>query len=133
MLAHGLSSSALFWVTGLIYHRRLTRQVKFLGWLGGASSALSFGVTLALLQNFGVPPFLGFFPEVFGGLAVLGVAGGILFLLLGYLGLTCYFSLFYLVSTKDCLGSGDVSGVSELLSLLWRVGGLNLALVGATG
>ncbi len=69
MVAHGVTSTGLFFVVGMVYERTHTRDLRALGGLGAAMPGL-FGVALVLFfGSMGLPGLCGFVAEVFVTLA----------------------------------------------------------------
>ena len=69
MLAHGVTSTGLFFVVGMVYERTGTRDLRALGGLGRPLPGL-FAVALILFFGaLGLPGLCGFVPEVFVTLA----------------------------------------------------------------
>jgi len=93
MVAHGLVSGGLFYVCGLRYYVFGTRKLYFGGRLVGVRCVV---VPLLVFFNFGLPPSVVFFGEVL-------LIGGVVFSFLGcffvvvcYVLLVSYFSVYFL-------------------------------------
>jgi len=71
MLSHGLTSSALFYLVGVLSDRYHTRSAMAFGGLLGLMPLFSFFVIVASLANVGFPGTSGFLPEFFVLVAVL--------------------------------------------------------------
>lgn len=96
MVAHGVSTGALFILVGWIYERRHTRQIAELGGLQKAAPIFAGVFTLVMLSSVGLPGLNGFNGEfliLLGGFqaarwwtvfAVLGVILAALYLLWAY-------------------------------------------------
>ncbi len=96
MVAHGVSTGALFILVGWIYERRHTRQIAELGGLQKAAPIFAAAFTLVMLSSVGLPGLNGFNGEfliLLGGFqaarwwtvfAVLGVILAALYLLWAY-------------------------------------------------
>jgi len=65
MLSHGLTSSALFYLVGVLSDRYHTRSSMAFGGLMGLMPMFSFFLILASLANVGFPGTSGFLPELF--------------------------------------------------------------------
>ncbi len=93
MINHGISTGALFFLVGVIYERRHTRQLKDFGGLAAVMPYYSIMLIIATLSSIGLPGTGGFIGEflillgtfqsskVFGGLAALGVLLGAIYML----------------------------------------------------
>ena len=64
MLSHGLTSSALFYLVGVLSDRYHTRSVMAFGGLLGVMPIFSFFMIVASLANVGFPGTSGFLPEL---------------------------------------------------------------------
>ncbi len=96
MVAHGVSTGALFILVGWIYERRHTRQIAELGGLQKSAPIFAAAFTLVMLSSVGLPGLNGFNGEfliLLGGFqaarwwtvfAVLGVILAALYLLWAY-------------------------------------------------
>jgi NADH-quinone oxidoreductase subunit M len=86
MLSHGLTSSALFYLVGVLSDRYHTRSSMAFGGLLGLMPVFSFFMILASLANVGFPGTSGFLPELLVLVAVISSVPFILFpVLLGML------------------------------------------------
>ena len=69
MIAHGVTSTGLFFIVGMVYERTHTRDLRAMGGLGPMMPML-FGVSLVLFfGSLGLPGLCGFVAEVFVTLA----------------------------------------------------------------
>ena len=101
-LRHGYISAILFFVVGTLYHHAGTRQLYHL--IGAVTSrrVVSVCVSVLILGNMGVPPFLSFWRELLLVLSVLSL------MQLAFLGLVVYFvfafyySVYLIVHTTKC-------------------------------
>ncbi len=96
MVAHGVSTGALFIMVGWVYERRHTRQIAELGGLQKPAPIFAAAFTLVMLSSIGLPGLNGFTGEfliLLGGFqaarwwtvfAVLGVILAALYLLWAY-------------------------------------------------
>ncbi len=100
MVTHGVTSSVMFWITGIRYYAKYSRQIFFVSFLMGASSALTIMISVLFFSNFAVPPTVAFSQEVFFLLRSLVSSPQLLGLMIVYLLLVVYFTLYYLVSAS---------------------------------
>ncbi|MGH8005532.1 MAG: NADH-quinone oxidoreductase subunit M [Candidatus Binatia bacterium] len=96
MLGHGLSTGALFLLVGMIYERRHTRLISEYGGLWKQTPLYAAIFLVVMLSSIGLPGLNGFVGEflillgafkastLFGGLAVLGVVLGAVYMLWMY-------------------------------------------------
>jgi NADH-quinone oxidoreductase subunit M len=96
MVNHGLSTGALFFLVGLIYHRRHTREISRYGGLWGIVPMFSVLFLVVTLSSIGLPGTNGFVGEFLilsgafrahplaGALATIGVVLGALYMLTMY-------------------------------------------------
>jgi NADH-quinone oxidoreductase subunit M len=70
MIAHGLSTGALFFLVGVIYDRRHTKEIAQLGGLATPAPKLAICFVLATLASIALPTTAGFVGEI---LILLGV------------------------------------------------------------
>ncbi len=70
MLSHGLTSSAMFYLVGVLSDRYHTRSAMAFGGLLGVMPVFSFFMVVASLANIGFPGTSGFLPELFVLVAV---------------------------------------------------------------
>jgi NADH:ubiquinone oxidoreductase subunit 4 (subunit M) len=100
MFSHALSSSLIFWVGGMMFHLSFSRQLLSVCGLQQLSLSLCLAVFFVCVSNFGVPPFLSFLSEyLFVGVIFSSFCLGWC-LILFYLMLACYFSLFCFHSVR---------------------------------
>ncbi|MFZ5596283.1 MAG: complex I subunit 4 family protein [Bacillota bacterium] len=87
MFAHGVMAALFFSTIGFIYEKTHTRWIPDMGGLARQTPRLAVAFMLAALASLGLPGLVSFIPEftifvesfkVFGGLAVIGIAGIIL-------------------------------------------------------
>jgi len=98
ILIHGVTSSIIFWVAGGIYIKTGSRQIPYISQRLFLTPSILIIFIIIIFSNFGVPPTLGFWGEVFF-LYVFFSADSLYFLVsIFYLILVCYFSIFFLVS-----------------------------------
>lgn len=86
MLSHGLTSTALFYLVGVLSERYHTRSVLAYGGLFLTMPVFAFFLIVASLANVGFPGMSGFLPEVFVLVSVVStVPAALFFALLGML------------------------------------------------
>lgn len=89
MLSHGLTSSALFYLVGVLSERHHTRSILAFSGLFGVMPVFSFFLLIASLANVGFPGTSGFIPEFLILVAILSTIPSLLpILLLGMLAVT---------------------------------------------
>ena len=79
MLSHGLTSSALFYLIGVLSDRYHTRSSMAFGGLLGLMPLFSFFLVVASLANIGFPGTSGFLPELFILVSIMSSTPFILF------------------------------------------------------
>jgi NADH-quinone oxidoreductase subunit M len=84
MFAHGIMAALFFSTIGFIYEKTHTRWIPDMGGLARQTPRLAVAFMLAALATLGLPGLISFVPEftifvaafeVYGGLAVIGIAG----------------------------------------------------------
>nr|YP_009352222.1 NADH dehydrogenase subunit 4 [Gnathostoma nipponicum]AQX44510.1 NADH dehydrogenase subunit 4 [Gnathostoma nipponicum] len=98
MLAHGYTSTLLFYMVGEFYHISSTRVIYFMNSFLGSSVIMAILFSLVLLSNMGVPPSMSFLSEFMGislGLISLMM---IFFILFGYFFFAFYYSIYFLTN-----------------------------------
>jgi len=100
ILSHALTSSMIFWISGLIFHLSQSRQLLNVSGLQQVSLSLHLLILTVVVTNFGVPPFVSFFREFLfiGGVLSSFIWGWVVVLF--YLMFVCYFSVFFLTSLR---------------------------------
>lgn len=98
ILAHGFTSSSMFFLVGNSFHFLNRRKVYFLNRGIGSSLFVCALFSFVLVSNFSAPPFISFFREV-SLLSVLFFSFSLIwFLIFLYLIYVMYFSLYFLVN-----------------------------------
>ena len=97
MLSHAITASLIFWITGMIYHARGSRQLQFLATSSSSSSSCLSLYGFVLFTNFGLPPTLSFSHELVFISVTMAIFRILLIILSIYLLVVCYFSLYYLI------------------------------------
>nr|YP_011013869.1 NADH dehydrogenase subunit 4 [Cylicocyclus ultrajectinus]WPY71323.1 NADH dehydrogenase subunit 4 [Cylicocyclus ultrajectinus] len=97
MLAHGYTSTLMFYLIGEFYHVTSTRMVYFLN--SFFTSSIFFGVVFSLvfLSNSGVPPSLSFLSEFMIILNSIVISKMLFFIIFIYFLISFYYSLFLIV------------------------------------
>nr|YP_003433902.2 NADH dehydrogenase subunit 4 [Strongylus vulgaris]ACX85176.2 NADH dehydrogenase subunit 4 [Strongylus vulgaris] len=97
MLAHGYTSTLMFYLIGEFYHTTSTRMVYFLN--SFFSSSIFFGIVFSLvfLSNSGVPPSLSFLSEFIIIVNSIIVSKLFFFMIFVYFMISFYYSLFLIV------------------------------------
>lgn len=121
IFAHGVTSSFMFWITGVIFYLKYSRQLLFLGGILGIRSSLGILTTVLFFTNFGVPPSITFFQESSFIIFLVGLSFPTIFLVGGYLIVVCYYSLYYLNLFSLSHSSRKRRRVISERVPLWRV------------
>nr|UNH90046.1 NADH dehydrogenase subunit 4 [Ancylostoma sp. HL-2021] len=97
MLAHGYTSTLMFYLIGEFYHTSSTRMVYFMN--SFFSSSLFFGIVFSLvfLSNSGVPPSLSFLSEFLVVVNSIIISKLFFFMIFIYFMISFYYSLFLIV------------------------------------
>ena len=90
---HGYASTLLFYIVGVLYKNWGVRIIYLSNSLWSISAVSSLLVIISFIANAGVPPFIGFFGEVFGILSLLSSTFMFLLFFLVYYILGFYYSL----------------------------------------
>jgi len=114
MLSHAITACIIFWITGMLYHLRGSRQLQFLAASSSSSSSCLRLFGFVLFRNFGLPPTLAFSNELVFLAVAMATFSILLFVLSIYLMLVCYFSLYYLMALAG-LNTSQASCKSILL------------------
>nr|APD14825.1 NADH dehydrogenase subunit 4 [Gnathostoma doloresi] len=98
MLAHGYTSTLLFYMVGEFYHISSTRVIYFMNSFLNSSLVVAVLFSLVLLSNMGVPPSMSFLSEFMGvSLGLISMAM-IFFILFGYFFFAFYYSIYFLTN-----------------------------------
>nr|YP_010891682.1 NADH dehydrogenase subunit 4 [Cylicostephanus calicatus]WJM99451.1 NADH dehydrogenase subunit 4 [Cylicostephanus calicatus] len=97
MLAHGYTSTLMFYLVGEFYHTTSTRMVYFLN--SFFTSSIFFGIifSLVFLSNSGVPPSLSFLSEFMIIVNSMIISKLFFFMIFVYFLISFYYSLFLIV------------------------------------
>nr|QOW40492.1 NADH dehydrogenase subunit 4 [Bunostomum phlebotomum] len=99
MLAHGYTSTLMFYLIGEFYHISSTRMIYFMN--SFFSSSMFFGLifSLVFLSNCGVPPSLSFLSEFMIVVNSIMISKMFFFMIFIYFLISFYYSLFLIVSS----------------------------------
>jgi NADH-quinone oxidoreductase subunit M len=118
-LRHGYISALLFFLVGTIYHFVGSRQVFHLMGIIAAAGVVTFSVSLLILGNIGIPPFLSFWREL---LLVLRVLSSMQLVLVGvsfYFIFSFYYCIYLIVHVTK---HGDKNIFNDYMLLYLMVG-----------
>nr|YP_010981607.1 NADH dehydrogenase subunit 4 [Kalicephalus indicus]UAV84957.1 NADH dehydrogenase subunit 4 [Kalicephalus indicus] len=99
MLAHGYTSTLMFYFIGEFYHSSSSRMIYFMN--SFFSSSMIFGIifSLVFLSNSGVPPSLSFLSEFMIIVNSMTVSKILFIMIFIYFMISFYYSLFLIVSS----------------------------------
>nr|YP_009131597.1 NADH dehydrogenase subunit 4 [Strongylus equinus]AJG02953.1 NADH dehydrogenase subunit 4 [Strongylus equinus] len=97
MLAHGYTSTLMFYLIGEFYHVTSSRMVYFLN--SFFSSSIFYGIifSVVFLSNSGVPPSLSFLSEFIVVVNSINISKMMFFMVFIYFMISFYYSLFLIV------------------------------------
>lgn len=104
ILAHGYTSTLIFYFIGELYHITGSRIVYYLNRLFNISFIVGIFFILTFLRNAGVPPSLSFFSEFISISFGLGLMKFIIFILFLYFFFAFYYSIYFI--TNVVMGKG---------------------------
>ena len=128
LFIHGVISRILFYFIGFLYQNAFTRAIYLLS--GGATGIIFFIITLALIMNFGVPPFVRRVGEVIFFSLIYKILVSLVILLIIYGMFIRYRCLFIIIvfyqRRKKTLrkGFGGIKEVSSITVILMCGGNL---------
>nr|UDL72558.1 NADH dehydrogenase subunit 4 [Oesophagostomoides stirtoni] len=99
MLAHGYTSTLMFYMIGEFYHTSSTRMIYFMNSFFGSSMFFGIMFSLVFLSNSGVPPSLSFLSEFMIITNSILVSKMFFFMIFVYFMISFYYSLFLIVSS----------------------------------
>nr|ANY93350.1 NADH dehydrogenase subunit 4 [Mecistocirrus digitatus] len=99
MLAHGYTSTLMFYMIGEYYHASSTRMIYFMNSFMNSSMIFSILLALVFLSNVGIPPSLSFLSEFMIIVNSMLWCKYMFFMIFLYFLLTFYYSLFLIVSS----------------------------------
>nr|UDL72618.1 NADH dehydrogenase subunit 4 [Torquenema toraliforme] len=97
MLAHGYTSTLMFYLIGEFYHVSSTRMVYFMNSFFGSSMFFGIMFSLVFLSNSGVPPSLSFLSEFMIITNSILISKLFFFMIFIYFMISFYYSLFLIV------------------------------------
>nr|YP_009353465.1 NADH dehydrogenase subunit 4 [Ancylostoma tubaeforme]AQX91015.1 NADH dehydrogenase subunit 4 [Ancylostoma tubaeforme] len=97
MLAHGYTSTLMFYLIGEFYHTSSTRMIYFMNSFFGSSMFFGIIFSLVFLSNSGVPPSLSFLSEFLVVVNSIMVSKLFFFMIFVYFMISFYYSLFLIV------------------------------------
>jgi len=134
MIAHGITSPALFFVVGVLYHRTHSRDIKFYGGIATVMPVFSVLFALTAFASLGLPGLIGFigeFATLAGGFIAYGwwvVAGGAGVFLAGMYMLKMVQGVLWGKVADRCKGLKDLTRTEVLvlvpLVVLMFIGGI---------
>nr|AVV66513.1 NADH dehydrogenase subunit 4 [Cooperia oncophora] len=98
MLAHGYTSTLMFYVIGEFYHTSSSRMIYFMNNFMSSSMMISILFSLIFLSNSGVPPSLSFLSELMIVINNYMMSKMLFFFIFLYFMLAFYYSLFLIVA-----------------------------------
>jgi len=125
IFSHGFSSAALFILVGVIYKCTNTRNLILLKGLFYSHPTLVFTFILTLVIRANIPPFIGFFREVFSFLCILQLTSLTIFPIILYfiLSLIYIINIFstMLLTSSNIPVNYEVTSVKESILLIWLI------------
>nr|BAV82610.1 NADH dehydrogenase subunit 4 [Ancylostoma caninum] len=97
MLAHGYTSTLMFYLIGEFYHTSSTRMIYFMNSFFGSSMFFGIIFSLVFLSNSGVPPSLSFLSEFLVVVNSIMMSKLFFFMIFIYFMISFYYSLFLIV------------------------------------
>ncbi len=98
MLAHGFTSTLIFFFIGELYHIRISRIIYYINRVFNARIFFGIIITLVFLRNAGVPPSLRFFAEFVAISFNLNYMKIMIFFLFLYFFLAFYYSIYFITN-----------------------------------
>nr|YP_009024229.1 NADH dehydrogenase subunit 4 [Oesophagostomum columbianum]AGL61171.1 NADH dehydrogenase subunit 4 [Oesophagostomum columbianum] len=99
MLAHGYTSTLMFYMIGEFYHTSSTRMIYFMNSFFGSSMFFGIMFSLVFLSNSGVPPSLSFLSEFMIITNSMVISSMFFFMIFIYFMISFYYSLFLIVTS----------------------------------
>nr|YP_010519799.1 NADH dehydrogenase subunit 4 [Zoniolaimus dendrolagi]UXP34576.1 NADH dehydrogenase subunit 4 [Zoniolaimus dendrolagi] len=99
MLAHGYTSTLMFYMVGEFYHVSSTRMIYFMNSFFGSSMFFGIMFSLVFLSNSGVPPSLSFVSEFMIITNSMLISKMFFFMIFIYFMISFYYSLFLIVAS----------------------------------
>jgi NADH-quinone oxidoreductase subunit M len=108
MISHGVISSALFLIVGMLYERHHTKEIAKYGGVAASMPVLATFFMIAMLGSVGLPGLSGFVGEFLSIVGVFGVSP--------IIGIICAFGIIlgavYMLKLYKCVMFGKVSDIS---------------------
>jgi NADH-ubiquinone oxidoreductase chain 4 len=98
MLAHGFTSTLIFYFIGEFYHRRNTRILYYFNSFINLSILLTLFFTLTFISNAGVPPSLSFISEFLSILVLFNLNKFFIFVILFYFFFAFYYRIYFVTN-----------------------------------
>jgi NADH-quinone oxidoreductase subunit M len=118
MLGHGIVSSALFILIGILYERYGTRYIRYYGGLTTTMPWFSRYFFFFILSNIGFPGTPGFAAELLLFISIFNRSAGFLFFI--FLALTVSVNVMLLLYNKICNGTAHINSVPYFVDLDMR-------------
>jgi len=117
MFSHGLISTALFFLVGVLYDRFKTRLIYYYGGLASVMPMFAFVLFFFVLANVGIPPLSGFVAELLILLGLVALTNKFLIILIFISTILLTINFFWFFN-RLCMGpvSPHLSAVSDLNS-----------------
>nr|BAV82751.1 NADH dehydrogenase subunit 4 [Heligmosomoides polygyrus] len=117
MLAHGYTSTLMFYLIGEYYHTSSSRMIYFMNSFMGSSMIFSIIFSLIFLSNSGVPPSLSFLSEFMIIVNSILISKLFFFMIFIYFMVAFYYSLFLIVCSLMGKSFNNLSGWSVGVSI----------------
>nr|YP_003434051.1 NADH dehydrogenase subunit 4 [Trichostrongylus axei]ACX85200.1 NADH dehydrogenase subunit 4 [Trichostrongylus axei] len=122
MLAHGYTSTLMFYFIGEFYHVSLSRMIYFMNSFMSSSMMMAISFSLIFLSNCGVPPSLSFLSEFMIVTNSFIMSKMLFFMIFIYFLVSFYYSLFLVVCSfagKAVMNWNNYNfGISVFLSFM---------------
>nr|NP_579963.2 NADH dehydrogenase subunit 4 [Necator americanus]CAD10448.2 NADH dehydrogenase subunit 4 [Necator americanus] len=128
MLAHGYTSTLMFYLIGEFYHVSSTRMIYFMNSFFSSSMLFGLVFSLVFLSNSGVPPSLSFLSEFIVVVNSVIVSKLFFFMIFLYFMISFYYSLFLIVcglmgkmfiNVNNCNIGFSMSMVVMMFNIFW--------------
>nr|QPF22262.1 NADH dehydrogenase subunit 4 [Ophidascaris sp. CYZ-2020] len=107
MLAHGYTSTLMFYLVGEFYHVSMSRMVYYMSGFFGSSMIMALVFAVVFLSNSGTPPSLSFVSEFVTISSGISLMKFMFWLLFVYFFTAFYYSIYLL--TSAVMGKGFIS------------------------
>jgi len=98
ILAHGFTSTLIFYFIGEFYHNSNTRIIYYLNSFINISVILTLCFTLTFIRNAGVPPSLSFVSEFLSILVLLNIRKFFIIFILVYFFFAFYYRIYFITN-----------------------------------